>query len=417
MNGNAQHFDRIIIGGGAAGFFAAIQCAYLAPQLSVAILEKGNDVLSKVRVSGGGRCNVTHACFDAEMLTSYYPRGGRELRGPFKTFNCEDTVSWFEERGVALKTEPDGRMFPVTDDSSTIIHCLVSEARRLNIKVITSARVETFFKKDNLFVINSLKGHFTCRKLMIATGSSPAVWKTLADLGHNIIPAVPSLFTFNIQDARIEGLQGVSVEQAEIRYSSESKSGLNPQQGPVLITHWGLSGPAVLKLSAWGAEVFHRKDYRFDIIVNWLYPLDRDDISDTIQNVRTTERARQKVNAHSLFPAIPVRLWKALVFRTLKTASEKNWADLNKKEMEQLTDALYSSHFKVNGKSTFKEEFVTAGGVDLREMDLKRFESKIVPGLFIAGEALNIDALTGGFNFQAAWTGGYLSGTAMSFDE
>lgn len=417
MNGKTQHFDRIIIGGGAAGFFAAIQCASLSPGLTIAILEKANDVLSKVRVSGGGRCNVTHACFDPVELTTFYPRGNKELRGPFKSFACEDTISWFESRGIQLHTETDGRMFPVTNDSSTIINCLISEAKSLNVQIITSVRVESFFSSSEMFVVKTNRGDYTCQKLMLATGSSPAVWKTLADAGHSIVKPVPSLFTFNIQDVRLESLQGISVEEVEVSYISDEKNLLSPQWGPLLITHWGLSGPAVLKLSAWGARVFHEKEYRFDIRINWLYPLTHLEILDSLKAFRQNERSRQKVIGHTPFHEIPLRLWKSLSGRVLKNSPDKNWADLNNKELELLTDALSSSHFKVNGKSTFKDEFVTAGGVLLSEMDLKKFESKIIPGLYIAGEALDIDAVTGGFNFQAAWTGGFLAGTAMASDE
>lgn len=411
-----QYFDRIIIGGGAAGFFAAVQCASMAPHLSIAILEKGNDVLSKVRISGGGRCNVTHACLDPDVLTTFYPRGNKELRGPFRTFNCEDTIAWFESKGVKLKTEPDGRMFPTTDDSSTIIKCLYEEARQKQVKILTATRVDSFSKKDSHFLLNTNKGQFSCEKLMVASGSSAAQWSTLSALGHKIVPSVPSLFTFNIQDARIDDLQGISLECVEISCPEINHKTLSAQNGPLLITHWGMSGPAVLRLSAWGARIFHEKEYRFDISINWLYPMHRSQILETILDYKHSNNSKQKILTHYPFRQIPIRLWKNLLTRALKHSAEKNWADLNKREMDIIVEVLCDSKVKVNGKSTFKEEFVTAGGVDLGEMNLKKFESKIVPGLYIAGEALNIDAVTGGFNFQAAWTGGYIAGISMAED-
>lgn len=410
-------FDRIIVGGGAAGFFAAIQCATLNPILKLAILERGNDVLNKVRISGGGRCNVTHACFDPVELIKYYPRGNKELRGPFHTFNCADTVDWFESRNVKLKTESDGRMFPVTDDSETIAQCLINEARKLNVKILTATRVDIISKENESFFIKTNKGVFSCHKIMIASGSSKSIWDTLAHFGHTIIPPQPSLFTFNIQDARIADLQGISVENVEVKYIGENSKALVPTCGPLLITHWGFSGPAILKLSAWAARIFAEKQYRFEIQINWLYPETDEDVFLAISSFKSNSWARKTIEAQSPFPELPLRLWKQLIKWTLKSNSQKNWADLNKIEIQNVTKTLTQCKFKVNGKSTFKEEFVIAGGVALNEINLKKFESKIIPGLFIAGEALDIDAVTGGFNFQAAWTGGYLAGTAISENE
>lgn len=408
-----NHFDCIVIGGGAAGFFGAINCAASNVSLKIAILERGNEVLNKVRISGGGRCNVTHACFDPDELTQYYPRGQKELRGPFHAFNCLDTVNWFESHGVKLKAEADGRMFPVTDDSETIVRCLMDNALRSGIKIYTSIRVDSFQKKTSHFHVKTNKGDFQCSRLLVATGSAKSVWETLKNLGHTIIDPVPSLFTFNIQDIRLQDLQGIAVELAEVSVVTGGNKDLQPVTGPVLITHWGLSGPGVLKLSAWGARMFHDLNYRFEISINWLYPSEGEEILEKMLLLKSGRWAGKKTDTQSPFPEIPLRLWKQLSNWALKQESKKNWADLTKAEIQHLANTLTQCVFKVNGKSTFKEEFVTAGGVSLKEINLKNFESKIIPGLFIAGEALDIDAVTGGFNFQAAWTGGFLAGCEM----
>ncbi len=281
-----QTYDRIIIGGGAAGFFAAIQCAEINPALKIAILERGNDVLNKVIISGGGRCNVTHACFDPDELTGFYPRGQKELRGPFHAFNCQDTVNWFEGHGVKLKAEEDGRMFPLTDDSETIAQCLLQQAIKHKIVVLTATRVDNFEKQENHFGLKTNKGIFFCKKLMIATGSSKSIWDTLQHLGHTIIEPVPSLFTFNIQDARIHDLQGIAVENAEVNVNLKGNKEIEPMIGPVLITHWGLSGPGILKLSAWGARLFHELNYRFEISINWLFPDENEQVFEKISALK-----------------------------------------------------------------------------------------------------------------------------------
>lgn len=400
----------LVTGGGAAGFFTAIAFAEANPGANVAILEKGREVLQKVKVSGGGRCNVTHACFDAKELIRNYPRGSKALIGPFHRFGPADTVEWFQSRGVKLKTEADGRMFPVTDNSETIIHCLTTAAHRAGVEILTGRNVVSILPPDELHPDWKLKTQageeFFGKKLMVASGSSSRFWEMLAALGHQIVPPVPSLFTFNIKDPRIAGLLGLSVPYASVKIIDEKLEA----SGPLLITHWGMSGPAILRLSAWGARVLHERSYRFEILVNWLGNKTTAEIIESLNRLKL-EWAKKIVAGNVAFPAIPKRLWESLVAAT-GIPAEMRWADLSKEKGKQLALQLTAATFGVNGKSTFKEEFVTAGGVHLDEVDFKRFESKIHPGLFLAGEVLDIDAITGGFNFQAAWTGGYLAGNA-----
>ncbi|MEQ3655350.1 MAG: NAD(P)/FAD-dependent oxidoreductase [Dokdonia sp.] len=394
--------DVLIIGGGAAGFFTAINLAQQCPDLSVAILERGKEVLTKVRISGGGRCNVTHAQFIPQDLTLNYPRGEKELLGPFHQFMTGDTVGWFEQRGVALKTEEDGRMFPVSDNSQTIIDCFLSETNRLNIEVFAQHAVQSFSYNDQsaLWQVETSKNVMHCRYLVITTGSNPKIWKLLERLGHDITPAVPSLFTFNIKDPRIEGLMGLSTEASVKVLDTDMVS-----EGPLLITHWGLSGPAILKLSAWGARQLAKMNYEFVIEVNWLLYQSFEDAIAQIKALKQTY-AKQSPFSYAHFD-LPKRLWHALLTSAVIDQSTK-WADLNKEQMQRLASAMTASRFRVSGKSTFKEEFVTAGGVDLKEVNFKKFKSKILPALYLAGEVLNIDAITGGFNFQNAWTGGFI---------
>ncbi|HFA51216.1 MAG TPA: NAD(P)/FAD-dependent oxidoreductase [Bacteroidetes bacterium] len=400
----------VVIGGGAAGFFAAISCAEADPGCRVIILEKGKKVLQKVKVSGGGRCNVTHACFDPRELVKNYPRGGKALLGPFNRFAPDGTVAWFYDRGVPLKTESDGRMFPVSNDSQTIVACLLRAARQAGVKVLTGQNVAAI-SKDKQWEIRTQSGAvFMADKVLVATGSSPRIWKILEKLGHHIIRPVPSLFTFNIEDQRIKGLAGIAVPRAEVKVLGEKLAA----EGPLLITHWGMSGPAVLKLSAWGARLLNAKDYAFEISINWLGNGNTSAVFDFLKKTKM-EQAKKRVANFNPFPTLPKRLWERLLFAS---AIDRNlrWADLPKKKSNKLGQQLTGGIFKVNGKSTFKEEFVTAGGVDLDEIDFRKFESKILPGLHLAGEVLNIDALTGGFNFQAAWTGGKIAGEAMFND-
>lgn len=404
-----QNWDVIVVGGGPAGFFAAIRCAELNPLLKVLILEKAQQTLGKVLISGGGRCNVTHACFDPAQLVSYYPRGGMALRGAFTRFQPADTVKWFGARGVSLKTEADGRMFPVSDSSETIANCLRESAKEAGVTVWTGAslldvkkmRVGGFWvevRKDKEAL--SLQAG----NLLLATGSDARTREIVQTLGHSIEEPVPSLFTFNVKDARIDGLAGVSVENVTVKMDALT------QRGPLLITHWGLSGPAVLRLSAWGARELFAKKYRAALTVNWLGDVTFDKALEILQrNKDWKENARRKVAAHPAFSQIPVRLWKQLV----QFIGDKNWADLSKAELHKLAAELTAGEFKISGKGQFKEEFVTCGGVRLDEVDFKTMQSRIAPGLFFAGELLDIDGITGGFNFQSAWTTGWLAGSAL----
>ncbi len=415
LNKPTQEYDLIIVGGGAAGFFASIICAELKPGIKIVILERGKDVLQKVRISGGGRCNVTNACFDPKELVKNYPRGEKELLGPFHVFNCIDTIEWFKNKGVILKTEADGRMFPITDNSETIAQCLIQSSLKAGVRILTSHRVDSISRNTNNWEVSTNNGIFNSKAIFLGTGSSDAVWHIMSNLGHQIIPAVPSLFTFNIKDPVLHNLAGITVQNvsASVNLDGVKKDKLTAT-GPILITHWGLSGPAILKLSAWGARILNEHNYKFELSINWLYPSTSNNVIEQINLFKSGIWAKKKVNSHSPFTQIPIRLWKYFTEKTLQNDIEKNWADLNKKEINLLSEVLTSSIFKVNGKSTFKEEFVTAGGVSLKDVNLKTFESKITPGLFFAGEILDIDAITGGFNFQAAWTGGYLAGTAIA---
>ena len=396
-----QNFDIIIVGGGAAGFFTAINIVEKNPKLKVAILERGNEVLSKVRVSGGGRCNVTHACFEPNELVKFYPRGEKELRGPFHQFCSGDTVEWFSNHGVELKIEDDGRMFPVSNSSQTIIDCFLEATQKLGITVLTGQSVQSIFKKDNFWKIETQTENYITEKLILATGSNPKIWEMLQTFGHAIVNPVPSLFTFNIKDARIKELPGVSAV-----VSVKVKDTKLTSTGPLLITHWGMSGPAILKLSAWGARILFEKNYQFTIFVNWLNDVDADDAEKILKNLKQ-EHAKKAVSKKSPFD-FPNRLWESLVMAS-NIQEETKWADLSKIQLQNLANQLTNSSFQVNGKSTFKEEFVTAGGIDLKEINFKTMESKLHENLYFAGEIVNIDAITGGFNFQNAWTSGFIA--------
>ncbi|HEY9185605.1 MAG TPA: NAD(P)/FAD-dependent oxidoreductase [Salegentibacter sp.] len=405
-----HEYDIIIIGGGAAGFFTAINSAEMNRDLKIAILERGKEVLSKVRISGGGRCNVTHAEFVPKELCANYPRGEKELLGPFHNFMTGDTMEWFEKRGVGLKIEDDGRIFPVSDSSESIINCFLNEVERLKIQMLKNHSVQELKKTGETWIVRTNKGDFSAEKIMLATGSNPKIWKLLARLGHSIVPAVPSLFTFNIKDRRIKSLAGIATE-ASVRIKLNSKETKLESEGPLLITHWGMSGPAILKLSAWGARELYAENYKFEIKVNWLPEMNSEEIQKELKDLKFKE-AKKQVVKYSRFN-LPKRLWQSLV-EAAGIGSETTWAEVNKSQLEALIDQLCDAEFSVNGKSTFKEEFVTAGGVDLKEVNFKTFESKSHKGLFLAGEILNIDAVTGGFNFQNAWTGGFLAAKAMS---
>ncbi|MCM4166890.1 hypothetical protein KCTC52924_01745 [Arenibacter antarcticus] len=420
-------YDVLILGGGAAGFYAAIHIAESDPELKVAIMERGKEVLGKVKVSGGGRCNVTHAEFDPKELVKNYPRGEKELLGPFHSYCSGDTVAFFEERGISLKIEPDGRMFPTSNSSQTIIDCLVNETDRLGVKVFRNSSVTGITKvleddrEDSAYwSIQTIRNTYRTKKLLVSTGSNPKIWGMLEAMGHTIVPPVPSLFTFNIKDDRISGIPGVSTKarinivpgQAHIgRFNAALKKyGIQlsdlESEGPLLITHWGMSGPGILRLSAWGALFLNELNYRFPIRVNWLPDYHEGAVLGELQKIKEIEGKKTVLRTKSF--DLPKRLWVSLVKASEITETDK-WADISKTQLQNLAMQLTDSQFQVTGKSTFKEEFVTAGGIDLKEINFKTYESKLVPNLYFAGEIINVDAITGGFNFQNAWTGAYIA--------
>ena len=401
-----QNYDIIIVGGGAAGFFTAINIAEKKPTLKIAILERGKEVLTKVRVSGGGRCNVTHACFVPNELVKFYPRGEKELRGPFHQFGSGDTIEWFEKNGVALKIEDDGRMFPVSNSSQTIIDCFISLTKKYKIDILTGQSVQSIFKTGDHWKIETNSDNYICEKLVMASGSNPKIWEMLENLGHTIVAPVPSLFTFNIKDDRIKDLMGVSALASVKVKNSKLKA-----SGPLLITHWGMSGPGILRLSAWGASELAERNYQFALEVNWLNDSSFDETEVHLRALKQ-EHSKKIVFKKSPFD-FPNRLWEKLVL-TSGISEETKWADLSKKQLTDLANQLTNAQFQVNGKSTFKEEFVTAGGIELKEIDFRTMESKILPNLYLAGEIVNIDAITGGFNFQNAWTCGFILANAIS---
>lgn len=404
-----------VIGGGAAGFFGAIACAEkLGPAGDVTIYEATAHPLAKVRVSGGGRCNVTHACFEPRELVKRYPRGGRELLGAFHRWQPRDTVSWFESRGVTLKTEEDGRMFPVTDDSATIVDCLMRAAEFAGVRIVTSLgvrKVERIARETGSeFWLTLTDGsNARCERLLIATGGNRASagFAIAHALGHTIEPLVPSLFTFHIDDARLIGLSGLSVEAASVQVAG-TKLVAN---GPLLITHWGLSGPAILKLSAWGARELAGRNYEFPLAVNFVPPQGRDSLLRELTAVRA-QNPRKQIATWSPLP-VPQRLWERLV-AAAGIAPTTPWTAVGNAALGALAAQLTAAEFKVVGKSTFKDEFVTCGGVRLSEVDFRTMESRVCSGLHFAGEVLDIDGITGGFNFQSAWTTGMLAGLAMA---
>lgn len=401
----------VIIGGGAAGFFGAIACAEAHPQAQVELLEAGPAPLTKVSISGGGRCNVTHHCFDPALLVQSYPRGGKALRGAFSRFQAKDTVAWFNRRGVALKTEADGRMFPSTDDSATIIDCLMGEARRVGVKIRTGAGVRSIERKDPGFVVNLRSGEgLRCDRILLASGSHPTGYAVSQALGHTVIPPVPSLFTFNVKDKALQALAGVAVDPVTLTLKLAGQKPL-AQTGPLLITHWGLSGPAVLKLSAWGARALYESRYQGPLIVNWLPDKSPDGVRQTLLDTKN-QQAKKLVLNHCPF-LLPRRVWQYLVLERAGLTETLTWANLPKAGLQTLVQELSQGTFAIAGKGVFKDEFVTCGGISLKEVDFKTMESRLCPGLYFAGEILDIDGITGGFNFQNAWTTGWLAGQAM----
>ncbi|MBM0741997.1 NAD(P)/FAD-dependent oxidoreductase [Phormidium sp. CLA17] len=401
----------VIIGGGAAGFFGAIACAQAHPHTRVTLLESARQPLSKVRVSGGGRCNVTHACFDPALLVQNYPRGGKALRGAFSRFQAKETVEWFQQQGVALKTEADGRMFPTTDDSGTIVECLMWAAKKAGVVVHTGTHVQQVDHQKNGFEIQLKSGQLVhSDRLLLATGSNLQGYEIARSLGHTIEPPVPSLFTFNVNDPRLEDLAGVSVPSAQIQLQVNDKT-LFKQTGALLITHWGLSGPAVLKLSAWGARALHEQQYHATLRVNLLPQMNPEVVREQLIAVRS-QLARRLVATSCPVP-VPRRLWERLIVSAGIIQDETRWADVSNKMLNQLIQELTQGQYTINGKGVFKEEFVTCGGVKLNEVNFKTMESRQCSGLYLAGEILDIDGVTGGFNFQSAWTTGWLAGQAM----
>ena len=418
-----QPLKIAVIGGGAAGFFGAIAAALANPDAIVTLLEAGRQPLTKVRISGGGRCNVTHACFDPALLVQYYPRGGKALHSPFNRFQPRDTVAWFESRGVELKTESDGRMFPITDNSETIVDCLFEAAKQLGVKIRIGMSVVGVKVQEQLPITNDqlpitrqfeieLKagGSLQCDRILLATGSNPIGYQIARSLGHHIEPPVPSLFTFNISDRRLEDLAGVSVDNVRLRLLIAGKTALE-QTGALLVTHWGLSGPAVLKLSAWGARLLHDCNYQTTLVINWLPQSNRENLRQQLLAVRS-QLARRQIAANCPV-LLPRRLWQQLV-SYVGIDPEQKWAELSNKVLNQLIGELCEGKYQIQGKGVFKEEFVTCGGVSLKEVNFKTMESRIVPGLFFAGEILDIDGVTGGFNFQSAWTTAWIAGQGMS---
>jgi predicted Rossmann fold flavoprotein len=395
----------IVIGGGAAGFFAAINLAEKDPSIKITLLEKTAKLLSKVKVSGGGRCNVTHACFDNSELVKNYPRGNKELQQVFSRFSVKETIDWFEKHGVKLKTEEDGRIFPATDDSQTIIDLFLSLCKKYKIEIITSCEVFAIKQTKEGFSLKTSKGEINADKIICALGGHPkaGAYDVLKNLGHTIIDPIPSLFTINLpaDDIKKE-LQGIAVQKAEVKIGGTK---LN-YSGPVLITHWGLSGPAVLKLSAFAAKTFFEKDYNSEIILNWVFPLNQEECNSEILQFKNSKN-NSLPYSNPLFE-LPKRLWEYLC-KEAGINNEKVWAEIPNKNIIRLAEILCRSVYQMKGKTTFKEEFVTCGGIDLKEIDFKTMQSKIVPGLFFCGEVLNIDGITGGFNFQSAWSTAWIA--------
>ena len=405
-----------VVGGGAAGFFGAIAAAQ-NPLTQVTLYEAGPEPLAKVRISGGGRCNVTHHCFEPAQLVQNYPRGGKALRGAFSRFQPQDTVAWFNQRGVKLKTEADGRMFPITDDSATIVDCLTEAAHRAGVRVKVRSPISQISKTNKGFEL-ALKASKTgspnvvaCDRLLLTTGSSPVGLRVAKALGHTLEPSVPSLFTFNVADKRLHQLSGVAVDPVDLRLKAE---GIKPlmQTGPLLITHWGLSGPAVLKLSAWGARLLHTQRYKAQVSVNWLPSLTQEQIRTELTQSKSVN-GKKAIAAFSPFSPISKRLWQYLLVRN-EIDPTLTWANLSKKQINKLVQELAQGTYDVMGKGTFKDEFVTCGGVRLKEVNFKTMESRRCQGLYLAGEILDIDGITGGFNFQSAWTTGWLAGQAIA---
>ena len=414
-----RNTEIVVIGGGAAGFFGAIHAAQF-PHTSVTLIEAGRQPLAKVRVSGGGRCNVTHHCFEPSQLVQNYPRGGKALRGAFSRFQPLDVVRWFNAEGVKLKTEADGRMFPVTDDSETIVEALMFAAKKAGVVIFTNVLVQKVeYLGTNKFDI-TLKNreNLLCDRLLLATGSSPSGYAIARSLGHELEPPVPSLFTFNIKDSKLHELAGVSVNPAIVKLISsvnaeKKKSSRNQleQSGALLITHWGLSGPAVLKLSAWAARELYECNYQAKLAVNWIPSLKVEAVKQILLSAKTDQP--KKFISNYCPVDVSLRLWEYLLDKA-EVEPEKRWADVSNKAIQQITNVLTASEYAIAGKGVFKDEFVTCGGVRLQDVNFQTMESKICSGLFFAGEILDIDGVTGGFNFQNAWTTAWIAAQGIN---
>jgi predicted Rossmann fold flavoprotein len=405
-----------IIGGGASGIFASIRCAEAAKErkidVDIRVFEASTKFLKKVRISGGGRCNVTHHIFEVNDFCLSYPRGRKELLSPFQKFQAADTVEWFEERGVGLKHEVDGRMFPITDNSETIIDCFMQEANKHEIKLLNKMNVKSLKKlgdgRISLFINDDES--FIADSVLIATGSMPGGYRLAKNLGHSITEIAPSLFTFKIQDEILEGLSGTSFSQAALTLKIDGAKPFE-QKGPLLITHWGLSGPALLKLSAWAAREMMHTNYKAKITVNWLGIERRDDAEKLLNTIKNNNT---KTSVGNAYPSeLTKRFWLQLLIKC-DISKEKNWSEISKKEFHLIMKNLFSCELDVLGKSRFKEEFVECGGINLKEINFKTMESKLCSGLYFSGEVMDIDGITGGFNFQSAWTSGWIAGNNMA---
>ncbi|MBE7441998.1 MAG: NAD(P)/FAD-dependent oxidoreductase [Flavobacteriales bacterium] len=405
MNSN---YDVIIVGGGAAGVFSAINTAKNNQHLNIAILEKTTQLLSKVKVSGGGRCNVTHACFEPKELVKFYPRGSKELLGAFYQFQPTDTINWFKERNVELKTEIDGRMFPVTDNSQTIIDCFTNELTKYNIDIFYNTKVEHISKNHQEFELITNQNSFKTTKLLITTGGFNKLehYQFITQLGITIEPPTPSLFTFNLPNNPITELQGIATP-AKVKLLGTKFE----EQGALLITHWGMSGPVILKLSAWASKVLNEKNYEFDFMINWLLDKKDDDLNEIYQLNKQHYGSKKVINQFEF--GLPKKL-AAYLINKAGIGDDDKWADVSKKQLNKLTETLLRDTYHSSGKTTFKSEFVSCGGVKLNEINFKTMESKKIPNLYFAGEVLDVDALTGGFNFQAAWTTGWIAGQELA---
>jgi predicted Rossmann fold flavoprotein len=405
-NSDQSAYDLVVVGGGAAGFFGAINAAQTNPGLRIIILEKTSKLLSKVKVSGGGRCNVTHHSFSPSELSHHYPRGQRQLKNLFHKFQATDTIAWFEAQGVKLKTEEDGRMFPGTDDSQTIIDCFLQAADILGIEIQISSEVEKIEKNGDTFLVHT-NDVITAQKILITTGgyNKNESYQWLANLGHEIVNPIPSLFTFNDPAKEFTPLMGVAVPNGEVKITGTKFS----QKGAVLITHWGLSGPAVIRLSAWAAVYLHQQHYVFTALVNWT-GLPEIEVRNLLMKLK---QENKKIVFNATQFELPKRLWEFLCTKA-GIEERKIWSELSNKQINRLVELLYACPFNIKGKTTFKEEFVTCGGVALSEIDLQTMESKKVKGLFFAGEVLDVDGETGGFNFQSAWSAAWVAAQTIA---